>query len=71
MSVIGEYEPGHLVGEEHGRASLLNSVAREIYRRANTGESTSTLAAEFGIRPSLVSSIKLGRTWGAITGHQK
>jgi len=46
-------------------------VAREIYRRANAGESTSVLAAEFGIRPALVSSIKFGRTWGEITGHQK
>jgi len=71
MNAIGNYEPGHLVGEEHGRATLLNGVAREIYRRSNAGESTSVLAAEFGIRPALVSSIKVGRTWGEITGHQK
>ena len=69
-AALRDYAPlGHVVGERHGRATLTNDEVREIYRRAHTGESTSALANEFGVRPSLVSSIKVGRTWRKVTGH--
>ena len=54
-----ENVPGYK-GEEHGEAKLTNEQVREI--RASTGTGVS-LAARFGVSPSLVSLIRRRKAW--------
>lgn len=50
-------------------AKLTPEQVVEIYRRANAGERTGELAAEFGVANEAVSGIKAGRKWRWLTGH--
>lgn len=50
-------------GERASHAKLTEDKVREIRRRAATGESSSGLAAEFGVDPSMIWLINTRRSW--------
>ena len=50
-------------GENQGRHVLTEDQAREVLRRALTGEDQSLIASEFGVHRVTVCSIKNRRTW--------
>lgn len=50
-------------GSRNAKAKLTESAAAEIRRRALAGESSATIAPDFGINRSQVSRIKTGKTW--------
>ena len=51
------------VGDRHGQAKLSYLKAGEIRARYAEGESSGTLAREFGVAPSTICSLIQGRTW--------
>lgn len=53
-------------GSRNAKAKLTEAEAAEIRRRAMTGESSATIADDFGINRSQVSRIKTGKTWGHV-----
>lgn len=53
-------------GSRNAKAKLTEAEAAEIRRRAVTGESSATIADDFGIHRSQVSRIKTGKTWGHV-----
>lgn len=54
-------------GERSGKTFLKSDQVLEIYK--SEGMYTE-IGEKFGIRPNLVRSIKIGRTWGHLTGHK-
>jgi hypothetical protein len=50
-------------GEDNYSAKLSNEQAISIYHRANAGEKTAALAAEFNIGTGVISAIKSLRAW--------
>jgi hypothetical protein len=54
----------------NSKAKLSVEQVLEVYRRVHAGESQVVLAKEFGIRPSAVSRINLGKSWAHVTGHK-
>jgi hypothetical protein len=52
-----------LIGEQHSQAKLNDAQVLEIRRRIAGGETGRALASEFGICPSMVTRIKLRRSW--------
>lgn len=53
----------HQAGEKHGMHKLVSSQVSEIRRKRLVGQSLPSLAQEFGITKSAVSSICRRRTW--------
>lgn len=54
-------------GEDRYNASVTNEIAREIKRRALSGERNVDLAKAFGVTESFVSGLRHGRVWKHIT----
>lgn len=50
-------------GERNGAAKLTAEIVANIRARLDRGETGKDLAAEFGVTPTLVSHIKLGKVW--------
>jgi HNH endonuclease len=50
-------------GEKNGQAKITADVAREIHRRALSGENQKAIGAAFGVTSRLVSLIKRGKRW--------
>jgi hypothetical protein len=62
--------PERLVrGEENRNAKLTAEVVAEIYRRAHAGETRATIAHDYGISMSNVTTIKQRKTWRHVTGR--
>lgn len=61
--------PG-FIGSAHPRAILDEEKVREVRRRASEGESTETLAAEFGMSTSGMESAISGRNWSHVTEEE-
>lgn len=57
-----------LKGEAVAIARLNEKQALEIFARAHAGETLRALGAEFGVDHKTVSCIKLGYSWGWLTG---
>lgn len=55
--------------EDMPTAKLTNEQAREVYRRAWTGEDQSRIAKDFGIGRITVSHIKVGRAYKSATSR--
>lgn len=53
------------VGEDSPRATITAAIALAIYNAPGTQVA---IAAQFGTTPSIVSMIKLGKTWKSVTG---
>ncbi len=51
-------------GERHGHVKLREDQVKDIRARLAAGQLGTRLAAEYGIRPQSVQSIKWGRSWG-------
>ena len=51
-------------GERSGRARLTEQQVEEIRARLTAGESRSSIARGYGVRPQTISNIALGYTWG-------
>lgn len=54
-------------GECNGRARLTADKVREIRVRLARGERKVDIAPDYGVRPSAISSVATGRTWGHVT----
>jgi hypothetical protein len=54
-------------GAANGQAKLTDAQARLIYQRRIAGESRKSIAADFGIDPSLVTYIAQGKVWSHAT----
>lgn len=55
-------------GSGHGQAKLTEALVRDIHAEAARGARGTDLAAVYGVSPSTISSIVLGRTWRHATG---
>ena len=64
MVAKGRQRGDHRPGSACPTATLTESQAAEVKRRALAGEKQRALAAEFSIKQATVSNIKTGRTWG-------
>lgn len=51
----------HICGDRSYLAKVTDDQAREIYRRANAGESRRLLAQEFGVSKAMVNALMVGR----------
>ncbi len=56
-----------LQGERHPLATITADTALAIF--AATGKQAD-IASRFGVKKTIVSSIKTGRTWSGVTGHR-
>jgi hypothetical protein len=52
------------------RERITSTQAQEIYRRCWAGERDTALAAEYGLKRSLISHIRHGWSWCTVTGHR-
>jgi hypothetical protein len=52
-------------------AKLDAAMALKIFARKGCGDTQARVASDFGISQMTVSSIWLGKTWGAVTGMPK
>lgn len=57
-----------LRGEQHQDAKLTVEGVREIRRRLTTGETCHSIAKDFGVTPSAIRQIKIGRSWKHVEG---
>ena len=55
-------------GSAHGMSKLTEYQVLEIVRRCQSGESRSSVARDFKVRPATVGDIMRGSTWGKVTG---
>lgn len=55
----------------HRQGTLSDAQVLEVYRRAHAGESLKIIAKDMGVSRSICTDIKLGRTWGWLTGHSR
>ena len=55
----------------HRQGTLSDEQVLEIYNRAHAGESAQKIAHAMGVSRSICTDIKLGRTWGWLTGHSR
>ena len=53
-------------GEANGKAILSEEGVKDIKRRLAFGETQASIADDYGIDPSAVSNIKIGRNWGHV-----
>ena len=59
-----------LRGEANPDSFLTEQEVLDIYRRAWSGERQTKIAAEYGIKKSLVTKIKHGLSWRHVTHHR-
>lgn len=55
-------------GLKNGRSKLMEADIITIRNRASTGDSYIDIAKDFNVKPSTVSGIAIGKTWGHIGG---
>ena len=63
----GSAPPRH-IGSAHPQSKLTESQVLEITKRRGAGETLRSIAEDFGISLTAVSSIASGKTWGWLTG---
>jgi hypothetical protein len=58
--------PNH--GSKNGHSKFKEGEVLEIAQRLKDGETGNSIAISFGVNRSLISAIKLGKTWSHLTG---
>lgn len=68
---VGVNHPAHKRAQT-GRSdrALSDADARSAYSRAVSGEGNTSIASDYGVKPSVIADLKRGSTYASVTGHR-